>query len=435
MIKFHKSGIVVTISCMSLLYCGTAFAADPVELTLQDCIQMGLQNNHSIKESNIDVENAVWNLKENSRDKGPTVTWTSTAETVGGPMYDSAKEAAPSVNYGREFGNTVEVSLPIYSGGKLENNIKASKYGVNVADLTLENEKQTIKETVTKDYYSILKYKSEIDVYQDSVNDLQMHLTIVNAKFDNGTVAKSDVLSSEVSLANEQQSLTSAQNDYAVAVATLNNDIGLPTRTETTITDQLQYTKYNLALDDCVNYALLHRSDLLADKSEIEEYAADVEAEKAGTRPQVSLVVDKSMGGSKLFGSDHTSSDYWSTGVSASWNVFDNNVTDAKVKQKEATYRKAQEEELEKEDSVRLDVNTAYLDLITAEKNIHTSQESLDKAEHDYKIELIRYSAGVDTNLDVLDVEEKLREARGDYITALYDYNTSKASLDKAMGM
>ena len=110
-------------------------------------------------------------------------------------------------------------------------------------------------------------------------------------------------------------------------------------------------------------------------------------------------------------------------------------MTRAKVKQKEATLRKAREIALEQDDTVRLEVCTAYMNLITAEKNIHTAQESVVKAKHDYTIEQVRYSSGVSTNLDILDSENKLRQAESNYVTALYDYNTSKAALDKAMGI
>jgi len=80
-------------------------------------------------------------------------------------------------------------------------------------------------------------------------------------------------------------------------------------------------------------------------------------------------------------------------------------------------------------------VRTAYLNLQAAERNILTTQVAVARAEEDYKIAQVRYSAGVGTNLDVMDAEEKLTEARTNYYTALYNYNTSKASLDKAMGI
>lgn len=96
---------------------------------------------------------------------------------------------------------------------------------------------------------------------------------------------------------------------------------------------------------------------------------------------------------------------------------------------------KAQEASAQTDDQIRLEVRTAYLGLQAAEKNIQTTSVAVTRAEEDYKIAQVRYSAGVGTNLDVMDAEEKLTTARTNYYTALYNYNTSKASLDKAMGI
>jgi outer membrane protein TolC len=82
-----------------------------------------------------------------------------------------------------------------------------------------------------------------------------------------------------------------------------------------------------------------------------------------------------------------------------------------------------------------LEVRTAYLNLTSAEKSIETAKVAVEKAQEDYKIAQVRYSAGVGTNLDVMDAEEKLTTAQSNYYNALYKYNSSKAALDKAMGL
>ena len=84
---------------------------------------------------------------------------------------------------------------------------------------------------------------------------------------------------------------------------------------------------------------------------------------------------------------------------------------------------------------VKLEVRTAYLNLRAAEENIKTMREALAQAQEDYRIETVRYNAGVGTNLEIMDAQDKLVSAKGDYITALYNYNVSRASLDAAMGI
>ena len=70
-----------------------------------------------------------------------------------------------------------------------------------------------------------------------------------------------------------------------------------------------------------------------------------------------------------------------------------------------------------------------------AEKRIDTSSVAVTKAEEDFKIAQVRYNAGVGTNLDVIDAELALAQAKTNYIQALYDYNTGKAKVEKAMGL
>jgi len=46
---------------------------------------------------------------------------------------------------------------------------------------------------------------------------------------------------------------------YTVGIATLNNDIGIPTNFPTNVKENLAYISYDLNLDSCIAYALEHR--------------------------------------------------------------------------------------------------------------------------------------------------------------------------------
>jgi len=82
-----------------------------------------------------------------------------------------------------------------------------------------------------------------------------------------------------------------------------------------------------------------------------------------------------------------------------------------------------------------LQVRQAFLSIKEAEKRIDTSQVAVNQAQEDFRMSQVRYEAGVGTNLDVIDAELALTQAKTNYIQALYDYNTSKALLDQAMGV
>lgn len=407
----------------------TAFAYDTVDLGLEDAIQMAFETNRSLKQSIANVDAARWNLSTARRQQGPTLTWQGTANRIGGATYDN-----PLSGYGDYlYGNTIQSGYSLDTTGKLKHNRRSAGYGLNAADLTLENTKQAVKLQTTQAYYQLLEYRNLIEVNQEAVDTLQEHLNNVNAQYRVGTVAKSDVLASEVQLANSQQSLVNAQNNYDVAMATLNNIIGLPSDTLLNVKDSLQYTPYDLNLDDCTVYALDNRPDGIVADYEVEQAKESVEMAKAGYRPDVSAALVKNIQDEHEFG--HDQAETWTAGFTASWNIFDNGVTQSSIETAKAALRAKEEAAAASKEQIQLDVRQQYLSLLAAEKNIHTTSKAVEQAEEDYKIAQVRYSAGVDTNLAVMDAQEKLTSARTNYYTALYNYNTSKAALDKAMGI
>lgn len=411
-----------------------AAMAESVDMTLEESVRTALDNNYSIKQQEAEYDSAVWARHQARRSFGPTVNWQSTATKMGGKYYED------SLDLTRNYGNTLSLTMPIYTGGQLEGAIKAADLAMNANELGLELCKQQVKAATMSAYYQALQAKNQIKVAQDSVNTLTEHLKNVNAQYTVGTVAKSDVLGTQVQMANAEQNLINANNSYDVAIASLNNVMGLPTDTELNLTDSLDYNVYEIPLEECTAYARSNRPDVLIADYQVAIAEAGVQQARAGYMPKVSAQASKSWAGDSPFGSEETDQRYgqnnnWTAGLVLSWDIWDNNVTQSKVNQSKAAVAKAEAAAENTRQSGDLEVRTAYLNLKAAEKSINTTQVAVDKAQEDYKIAQVRYAAGVGTNLDVMDAEEKLAQAQTNYYTALYNYNSSKAALDKAMGI
>ncbi len=412
----------------------SAAMAESVDMTLEESVRTALDNNYSIKQQEAEYDSAVWARHQARRSFGPTVNWQSTATKMGGKYYEDMLKLS------RNYGNTLSLTMPIYTGGQLEGAIKAADLAMNANELGLELSKQQVKAATMSAYYQALQAKNQIKVAQDSVNTLTEHLKNVNAQYTVGTVAKSDVLGTQVQMANAEQNLINANNSYDVAIASLNNVMGLPTDTELNLTDSLDYNVYEIPLEECTAYARSNRPDVLIADYQVAIAEAGVQQAKAGYMPKVSAQASKSWAGDSPFGSEETDQRYgqnnnWTAGLVVSWDIWDNNVTQSKVNQSKAAVAKAEAAAENTRQSGDLEVRTAYLNLKAAEKSINTTQVAVDKAQEDYKIAQVRYAAGVGTNLDVMDAEEKLAQAQTNYYTALYNYNSSKAALDKAMGI
>lgn len=405
-----------------ILNTAVALAA-PVELTLDESIAMALRNNPTVKMAESDKNKAAWYIDQTQAAKEPTLGY-----TFGASHY----KQQPGGAIDDKFSHNLILTMPLYTSGSLENKIAQAKLGLKSADLSLEKAKQQIKLDATTGYYGILQARNSVKVAQESVDSLAEHLKNVQAQYDVGTVAKADVLRSEVELANAQQTLIKAQNSYELAVSNLNNVIGLPLGTELTIKDELKYQKYPLSLDESIQYALNNRPDIAVANIAVESAQKNIQIAKAGNRPSVSASAATGWYDNDLPGADNNS---WSIGVTATWNVFDSGLTKSQINQANAALEKAKEQARQTSDSVQLEVRSAYLSMKEAEKRIETSQVAVAQAQEDFKIAQVRYSAGVGTNIDVLDAQVALTTAKNNYNQALYDYNTSKATLEKAMGV
>ena len=415
------------ISAAILAVSNSASAVDIVDINLDETIQRALESNRAVKRSIASRESAYWALRKARRASGPTLSWSTQANAVGGKAY-------PEETYNhRLFSNTAQITYPIYAGNALKEGRVAARYGLNAADMELENSLQTIRQTATNYYFNVLRCRNQIEVDEDNVRTLTEHLNNVNAQFRAGTVAKADVLSSQVRLANAQQSLVTAQNDYDVAVATLSNYLLMPADTILRAQEQLTYTPYNLNLANCTAYALENRPDVAAADYAVKQAESGVRSAKSGYRPTVNAVASGGINGKSPF--SNKLSDSWTAGITANWDIFDNGVTAAEVASAKASLAAAEESASEVREGVQLEVQSAFLTLRAAEKNISTTKIAITSAEEDFKIAQVRYAAGVGTNLDVMDASDKLTQAKNNYYVALYTYNTAKASLDKAMGI
>jgi outer membrane protein TolC len=403
--------------------------ATAVELSVEDSIALALQNNYDIKYAKSAREKSYWAMKEARKNKGLSIDFTHTDQRYNTPP---AETGTSTYEYTTNFDNQIALSLPLYSGGKLENQIKQAKLDLKVAELDVEAAKQQLKLTVVANYLTVLEYRNEVKVNQETVKNYEEHLKLVKDKFDLGLVAKTDVLSSQVDLASSQDNLVKAKNNYTNAVAALNNAIGLPHATEVTLKDEFAYEKYPKTLEECLQYAVDHRPELVQYEAKIASANYDVDIAKSGRRPTVNLTAEQDWYDSHLIGSKNSN---WLLKLTTSINVFDTGLTNANVKQAQHNVDMVLDKAGQQRDTILLNVREYYLSMHEAEKRIDSNKVSVDYAEESLMIQKARYEVGIGTNLDLRDAVLSLDSAKKDYIQALYDYNTNKVKLEQAMGL
>ena len=392
------------------------------ELTLDEAVKLALTNNPTGKIAVFDFEAAKGKLTE-----ARSARWFS----ISAQHKDAQSWAGGSASIVDQYTNSVSLNWTLWSGNKVESQVSQAKLDLDSKQWGIAKARQQLKYDATDAYFKFMAARDNVKLNQESVERLERYLQDVKLQFEVGVVAKVDVLRSEVELAKAKQSLIEAQNTYDLTMANLNNIIGFPLTTELNIKGDLSYARYEKELAFCVDAALRQRPEISQYTDAAKSAQEGITVAKSGYLPTVSAVYNAGWYDSKFAGGNNYN---WSVYLLTNWTLFDSGYTAGKVKQAVEGYKKAQEQLKQTVDSVQLDVRQTYLSLKAAEQSIATSSSAVGLAEEDYKIKVIRYQAGVGTNLDVLDAQVALTTAKNNFLKAMYEYNNFRAKLDKAMG-
>ena len=435
MFSYKKAKNVLALTAALSVLCSQSVFAATLELDLEETIQRALLTNPSVKiaEYNRKAAKADYSAAKGARGISISLSHSSGRGGYADPQYNQQLRIWTKGIY-NSHSNSITASLPIFTGGELQGQIGQAKANYRSMLSAEEQAYNEMKETATTGYFNMLNATNMKALRQESVDRLQAHLDNVIAQYNVGIVARADVLRSEVELANAQQNYITASNQYDVAEATLNNIIGTPLGTTLLLKDRLQYEPYENDMAYCLAYSEQHRPELKQAEYAIDSAEAALVVARSGHMPKVYANASNNWGGN---GSDWPGDDdeNWSVGVTASMNVFDSGVTWSRIHAAQENLAKAKESQRQIKDNVELEVRTDYLNLREAEKRITTTQVAVASAEEDYHIAVVRYQAGVGTNIDVMDAQEALTQAKTNYYQALYNYNTSKAALNTSMGV
>ena len=410
-----------------------------VDLNLPKTVQMALDYNRDIKNSQYALKKAEYAINQAQAGKKPTVDYNFGAQrsrATDAATYSRAASLMGSANsISNAFSNGISVNIPLYTGGLVEGKIDVAKLGKTNAQEEILRVEQATKYSAIEGYYGLLAYQELQGVYHEAVDNLQGHLDNVQAQYNVGTKAKVDVLSSDVSLANAKTTALTADNAVAISESNLNNILGLPLETKLNLADhQLPFDTYNISLQEAMDYAMKYRPEVLQAAIAVQEAERSIDIADAGNKPTVAITGGNDWADNTFPGIDANKRS-WKVAAGVTYNFYDGGATKAKVNQAKQDLLVARETEQKTRESVQLQVKQAYLNIRSAAQKVEETQTVVDQARENYRIQNIRYQAGVGINLDVLDAQLSLNQAQVNHIQALYDYNVGIAKLEQVMGV
>jgi len=408
-------------------------------LSQADCINIALAQNANILKAKSDLEATAGVVIQTRAVALPQLTANSAVKHTEPQAIESYPNSTPPNN---NWNAGIQLVQEIYSGGKLMAAVKAAsatkkqsiaQYQTQVADTLL---------AVRLAYYDVLLAAQQIIVNEASVKLLQKELDDQQRRFDAGTVPHFNVLRAEVALANAKPALFHANSQYRISKNALANLLGynLPRAVLENIplnlTDNFDVADWNMALPDAIQQAMDRRTELQDLRQQVELQKLNVVTAKSGYKPTVSAFTGYNWNNSQF--TDPSDLSYtihgWNVGGQLTWAIFDGALTVGKVKQSKALYKKSQTELEDRSRQIELDVRTAYSDFLEAKEVLDSQIKVQEQAEEALREANARFDAGTGTQLDVLDAETSLTQARTTQVQAQHDYAAARARLERSIG-
>jgi len=335
-------------------------------------IDLALANNRTAKQTKWGYEAAKSAVSQVAAGKNPSVKYEWSAQKTGG---DTGRGKSGSHNF--------SISAPVFNP-QLDASIDSARYTREGTGASYEEALQQAKYDAISGYYTLIMNRNLVDVAQQAVKDYQGHVTNVQAQYNVGLVASSDVLAAKTNLADSETNLVKAQNVANLAEASLNQVIAYPVQTAiNTAEHDLQYKPYNVTLEQAKAYALLHRSALVKSALDVKSAEEAVKSAKSGYLPTVAVKAGR--GYADLDGYFGTSTKSWSVGATASWSLWDGGATQNAIKKANAQLEQAKEANLATVDAVLLAVQKAYLNLRSAEQTIQSTQTAVAQGQESFR--------------------------------------------------
>ena len=416
-------------------------------LTLEESIKIALENSLSIYSAKEEIKAKEFEELSTKADFFPKLSTSYTYtrldnDTVNDAKYTtypypsfSPREISPLDTNSYQF--NITATQPLFTGWRLTISREIASLGVDTAKIQKETAIQDLVLNVKAAYFGILKAEKLEKVAKQEVEQLEANLRVSQAFYDEGIIAKNDLLQTEVQMAQARQNLIKATNGVEIAKSLFNKLLRRGLNQGVNIKDILDYYPIKLLLDQCMEKAKQNRPEIKEVSLNVMAAEKAVDLNKSSYYPYVTLIgnYQRETDDILLDSAPGKDPDNWTIQLKGEWIFWEwrkkrHDVAAARAKLAKANYILK-----EIKDNIQLEVKEAYLSLREAEKNIQVAKKAVAQAEENFRMNEERYKQQVATSTDVLDALTLLTQARTNYFNALSEHNIAWARLERAMGI
>lgn len=419
------------------------------KLSLNDCIELAIENNENLKNSKLEERISKALSKEYLSIGFPQINFD------GGLQYNhdvpksliDISRFMPGVPEGTEqevqFGQTYDGRVDLFVNQMIFNGsyfvgLSAARELVRLSEKLSERNEIDINESVQKAFFTVLNTKSRIDLVEANLNRLNTLLGQTKELYINGFIEKLDVDRIQVAYNNLKSEKIKADRFYKLSKEVLNFQIGLPVGTDIELTGELTeevINNFNYNLDDFDYSKRIEYSILQTDKN-LKFY--DLKNNRSQYLPQIyanyNYGYNTSSSNYDLFFDSNRWKSFGTVGLKIIIPIFDGFLKRSKINQSKYKIEQVENQMMFLERSINLQINQSISNYENTKESLLISKQNLELAQNVYLATEKKYKEGVGSNLEVIDSNNSLKIAQNQYYNSLYESIIASIDIKKTLG-
>lgn len=436
-----------------LIACGTVATVDgqePLNLTLEDCINHALENNEQVKIKQLDKEIAEAEVRKTISMGLPQ------ANVNGGLNYNFEPQKSlldPNSFPGGGGGATEDIEVSFqqkYDGniglgvdqlifdGSYFVGLQAARTYKELSTKEHQKSKIDIVEAVSKAYYNALIAEEQLELLEKNISRLDTLLNETTEMYNAGFAEKVDVDRIRVNYNNLKVELSRSRQLKDVSRKLLKFQMGMDLNQPIVLNESLENVEVNVPAIPSQNFDYNQRIEYSQLQTNRSLAYLDMKNNKVQYLPKLYARFGYGWNTAAASGSDLFVSRRWldngAIGITASIPIFDGFLKSNKIQQNKLQVEQIENQMSYLEKSIDLQIEQSQISLNSQLETLEVQKQNVELAQEVYDISKIKYQEGVGSNLEVIDADASLKEAQTNYLNALYQAITSQIELKKALG-
>jgi outer membrane protein len=404
-----------------------------VPLNLGDAVALVLSRNPALVESGHAIDASRARAEQIRSGYLPTVeaeaTYVFLAPVSVFDLPGESIKVFPNNNYDGHVG----VRQTIFDFQKTSSQAGLADSRIALVEDSRETVKRDLGVRAAETFYAILFLRRSIAVQTEQVLTLQEHLAIARKKAEAGTATQLDELTTQVRVAAAQNVKIGLENGLRSSEIAFRRLAALPQDTPLDLRGEFSPAASPVGRDSLLKAALAGRIEARSADDALASARAQQRAAGASDAPSLNASVMYGVKNGYIPNIDILRGNIVAA-VDLRVPLFDGNRTRSMEEEATAALHAAESHREEVALLIQAEVDQALSELTAAGERVGISETNINQADLAVKNARLRYGAGSLSNLDLLDAETAVAQARLTNLQALYDVVTGTIRLRRATG-